>query len=729
MKKLLISTLFILSFSFLNATERITSFDVDMTVAKDGSAKVTENISVISEHNNIKRGIYRDIPVNSHSQISPLSLSMDGQIAPFFTEKKDNNLRINFGNDDFISEGPHSYSLTYSVSRAAKPFRKYDEVYWNVTGNYWQFPIDEASFKLILPEGANPIESKISLYTGAAGSKASDAQKGEGLYFKTTRPLEAGEGFTVAVPWQKGIITFPPIPLWQNPEIMIPLVVVILIVYFFLTWTKYGRDPQARVVRLYKPPEGISPAFARYLSGMGYDSKIFTVTLVSLTLKGAVKITQEEKSSFLGGKEYVIRTCELPQNVSLSEEENLMYESLQAQEMLPQNANGFVINQKNRDKLFALNNALTENLKKQENKQYFKRNWGFVIPVFLIMLLFCYLSLIFMTVTIFCSFIALIAASKKGRPLLIVMACIFLFGIYMSSAQLMKSVDALQLMFAGGAVFMVIYISAYIYLIKAYTVFGRGIMDQIDGFKEYLSTAEKYRMEISDPTDAQQLFCDYYAYASAFDVESKWTKYFETALGKSMVEEGMRARGLSSGAFAGGVANFSNSVNSAFAMSGGSGSGGGGGGGRGAGAPPPTDSHDKETEGLFSNARKFENVKGIGDVFAGTVPGEDPFDGHAEGFRHATRGGVVHPDAGDHSFCAENVEGVIAAGGGGFAGVAAMTETLLDEVTDLEFFGIFDIAADDSAEADRRVGQPFDRGPQSVTVPGLVGHLPFEPGV
>ena len=140
MKKILLF-LFLFCFPFvLSAQERILFFDARAYVNLDGSVSITENITVNVEHKEIRRGIYRDIPLNA-GEIVVENLKMDGYSHPYFEENINGGLRINFGDDRMISRGTHTYSLSYTVSDAVKPFSKYDEVYWNVTGNDWIWPI------------------------------------------------------------------------------------------------------------------------------------------------------------------------------------------------------------------------------------------------------------------------------------------------------------------------------------------------------------------------------------------------------------------------------------------------------------------------------------------------------------------------------------------------------------------------------------------------------------
>ncbi|MBQ2312993.1 MAG: DUF2207 domain-containing protein, partial [Elusimicrobiaceae bacterium] len=107
--------------------EKIYLFDAKITVQQNGEIQVTEDITLNAQHIKIRRGIVRDLPNSIAEHAHNISLTMDGEKHPFFTETHDGSLFINFGNDDYISKGKHTYSLTYSYVGAINFFQDYDE--------------------------------------------------------------------------------------------------------------------------------------------------------------------------------------------------------------------------------------------------------------------------------------------------------------------------------------------------------------------------------------------------------------------------------------------------------------------------------------------------------------------------------------------------------------------------------------------------------------------------
>jgi uncharacterized membrane protein len=143
--------------------------------------------------------------------------------------------------------------------------------------------------------------------------------------------------------------------------------------------------------------------------------------------------------------------------------------------------------------------------------------------------------------------------------------------------------------------------AVFFHLLKAPTLKGRQVMDQIEGFTMYLSVAEKERLEILHPPEkTPELFEKYLPYALALDVENEWSEQFADVLARAQVDgqsysptwyrgsswDGFRASRFADtlgGAFAGAIASASSPPGSSSGSGGGGSSGGGGGGGGGSG--------------------------------------------------------------------------------------------------------------------------------------------------
>ena len=66
----------------------------------------------------------------------------DGRPEPYHFERYSDFLRIYAGDEDvFLDVGSYTYVLTYETDRQIRWFDDKPEIFWNVTGNDWIFPI------------------------------------------------------------------------------------------------------------------------------------------------------------------------------------------------------------------------------------------------------------------------------------------------------------------------------------------------------------------------------------------------------------------------------------------------------------------------------------------------------------------------------------------------------------------------------------------------------------
>ena len=143
-----------------NESERILSFHADVTVNADATLLVRETIRVYVLGENIKHGIYRDFPTNyKASWVTRFTTTfemrealLDGVTVPYRQEAQSNGVRTYLGDPDtFVSRGEHTYTLTYQTRNQLAYWDEHDELYWNVTGNGWSFPIESAEARVHLP--------------------------------------------------------------------------------------------------------------------------------------------------------------------------------------------------------------------------------------------------------------------------------------------------------------------------------------------------------------------------------------------------------------------------------------------------------------------------------------------------------------------------------------------------------------------------------------------------
>jgi uncharacterized membrane protein YgcG len=547
------------------ADERILSFHSDVTVLGDGVIEVTETIQVRSEGQQIRLGIYRDFPVDYEDRLgnryrvthTALSVLRNDRPEAFHSRKSDRDIRTYFGHSDrFIEPGIHTYVFRYRANRLLGFFDEHDELYWNVTGNRWLFPIDKASatirFDFDVPRNRLIVEA----YTGPLGSRAQEYSRrldeAGAIHFAANSSLPASHGLTVVVGWPKGLVTEPTSAqrlgwlLSDNKNLLIALAgLILLFAYYIPVWRKHGKDPEEGViVTRYEPPKGFSPASLRYIRQMYYDDKVMTAAIVNLAVKGYLRIKRKGDTHSVS---------KLPSDTSrppMAAGERELYETLFSEDEV------VTLKQFNHELLGEVRSAHKESLKNDYNEKYFRTNGALnIIPALIVLA---------------CTGLAL--ATSDGPNLLVI--------------------------FVIAAMFIVMIFFAII--MKRPTLRGQQLLDEMLGFKDYLEIAEKDELNLRNPPEkTPQLFESLLPFALAMGVDQEWSERFSEVLESIREPNGdtyspswydgkwnssdlsKSTSGLSSGLSSAVSASVSPPGSSSGGGGGGSSGGGGGGGGGG----------------------------------------------------------------------------------------------------------------------------------------------------
>lgn len=196
--------------------ERILRYVSDIVVQRNGDLDVTETVTVLTELEQIRRGIYRNLvtdftnasgaPMGAGIQV--ISVTRNNKPENFVIEAVDKGIRIRIGNADvMLTKGEHTYVVRYRATKFVDFHESFDELIWPAVGN-WAFQIDVAEARVTLPDGAE-IKERYSL-TGESGSDTTNAkiieESRNRVVWRTAGPLRKSEHLTVSVAWQKGIV-------------------------------------------------------------------------------------------------------------------------------------------------------------------------------------------------------------------------------------------------------------------------------------------------------------------------------------------------------------------------------------------------------------------------------------------------------------------------------------------------------------------------------------------
>ena len=606
------------------AAEIIYSFHSDIDIRVNGDIYVTENIIVNAEERSIKRGIYRDFPTtytdargrSIHVGFEVLSVSRDGDPEDFHIEDRSNGKRLYIGQSNvLLSSGQYDYQIAYLTTRQIGFFDDFDEFYWNVTGNGWSFPILEATARITLPDTVT--EFQLNGYTGPQGSTEQNLRFGRmsenQFYFETTKPLNQREGMTIVVGWPKGIVMQPDAAqrrAWfikDNLHVIIALGgALVLLLYYWVIWARIGRDPASGIiVPRYESPDGYSPASMRFVSNMGYDKKCFTTAIINLAVKGALQINDDSGATFS------LDRLDEP-TVKLAAGEAAVLRQLFKSD------SSVVITQSQHSLLSNAIDKHESSLKRDFEKKYFVTNRWYLLPGILLSLITIALMLknmpseqtlistivfaVFVSIPTFMliiSFRRLIRGGIRGKihfGVNLIGILVFIVFIANSGAALENLVIGVSWTAIGGILLMLLMNYFFHNWLKAPTLAGRKLLDQIEGFKHYLEVAEQDELALTDqPTFSADLYEKYLPYAIALNLENAWTAKLNRAIKSGLVERdyrqpawyhGHRHHGNHfsdslSNSFNSAISSSSVAPGSSSGSSGGSSGGGGGGGGGG----------------------------------------------------------------------------------------------------------------------------------------------------
>jgi uncharacterized membrane protein len=91
----------------------------------------------------------------------------------------------------FLNPGVYTYTIHYLTDNQLSFYNDYDELYWNINGNYWDFQIDSLSATIHLPDSAEVVQ--YHAYTGFYGESSSNYEakfiNNNQVFIKATTPF------------------------------------------------------------------------------------------------------------------------------------------------------------------------------------------------------------------------------------------------------------------------------------------------------------------------------------------------------------------------------------------------------------------------------------------------------------------------------------------------------------------------------------------------------------
>jgi hypothetical protein len=539
--------------------EFINSFVSDIVVRKDATITVTETIEYVFTEE--RHGILREIPLlHGEESSDPLKeriieidltgVTMDGEEVPYELESTDDMFVVRIGDPGATIKGKHTYALSYAVSGGLSyPVGEGTELYWNVTGNEWQVPINFVEARIRDIDGV--FRTNRSCYSGELGEGNSCLTEvaPDGLVTFRTKELFPYEGMTIAQALNPTAVVRDVRERIKTELIAIPLLVLgFLYGVYRLYRYKTAHKIDAPIIPEYEPYPDMKPMYSGFLMDGRLDPRDITACIVYLAEQGYLKIRKTEKKVLFLFEvdEYAIELLKLPdENISSFESRifGLIFKD-------PLTVGTTVsLSELKRDRVEGREN-FKEFTALQSDLRYDLVRLGFHERM-------SWLS-IGQTVGIVCAVWAALYVLLVGE----VNGGLFVVGIGIA-----------------------IVLGVFLYERRTSDAYER--INYLKGFKLFLATTERDRYLFHNaPEKNPEQFMEYLPYAIAFGVEKEWAKVFEGITipnpgwydGGSATSFNAANLSTSLGAFSTAFAASSGASASSGGGSSGGGTGGGGGG-------------------------------------------------------------------------------------------------------------------------------------------------------
>lgn len=542
-----IFTFFLFSLNCYANDYDITKYDVEIVVDEHNKYSIKENIDTY--FNVSKHGIVRRIPLYNNiirqdgtRERNRVLISNVHVNEEFASSRENNNYVLKIGSADKTINGKHSYTISYDYDIGLDKNNKYDELYFNIIGTNWDTDISNVTFKITMPKEFDA--SKLGFSYGEYGESNTDNISydvdGNVITGSFDGTLLAGEGLNVRLELPEGYFIRKSVSssLLECWYYIIPILGVL---FSYLIWKKYGKDDQVVDIVSFYPPENMNSLDVAFAKKGSVNSNDAVSLLVYLASKGYIKIVEDKKSK---SRFTIQKVKEYDGN---NKEEELFFRGL-----FKKVWDSISSDELNESFYLTINSILTKKNSTANRKEIFNNkssNKRYIL--FLFMLITSSLSTIIPALgyklsdvifsIIICNLIGIVAliivgiiydnnCTKKGLNSALGFAFFFVLALAVANFTIIGFeyiyYDTVYLI--GFILCMVCtYLIYFFYLIVTKrTEYGNKVLGEVNGFKKFLETAEKDKLE-SLVHDDPSYFYNILPYAYVLGVSDAWIKQFE----------------------------------------------------------------------------------------------------------------------------------------------------------------------------------------------------------
>lgn len=547
-------------------------YDVNIKVNEDNTFDVIETITAYFKKP--KHGIFRTIPLTNkitrldgskstnRARITNLSVNSKYKVS-----RENGNYKVQIGDANKTLTGEQNYVIKYTYNLGKDKIKDYDELYYNIIGSEWDTAIGNITFTITMPKDFD--SSKLGFSSGSTGSTDNSNIKytvsNNVISGKYNNILGKNEALTVRCELPDGYFS-------KAKDIIDPIIYIefiipllFLLISFYL-WCKFGKDDKVIETVEFYPPDGFNSLEIGFLYKGYADNKDITSLLIYLANKGYIKITESQrKSLFSKYKDFKITKLKEYDGNNINEklflkglflkQSSIISLFLDKYEATSEDTLNEVTSSDLYDNFYITMNKISSNIDNKENKYKIYEKSASRKKIFIILMIIVTYLLITIPPIILFGQIEIIPFAIIFPIIGFTVLCISVFG---KTGSVTKTANNIYtkifgliwgLGFGGGPWLALVlplllqdtnYLTVYIIglicilgmllclkLLPKRTKYGNEILGKIRGFKNFLETVEKDKLEAlveEHPT----YFYDILPYTYVLGISDKWIKKFES---------------------------------------------------------------------------------------------------------------------------------------------------------------------------------------------------------
>ena len=552
----------------------VNSYNVNIVVHSNNTFDITENIGVY--FNVPRHGIFRELPLRneivrldgtkSKNRVVISNIEANEQ---YTTYNESGNKVIKIGDPNRKLRGAKNYSVRYKYNIGKDTGKGYDEFYFNLIGE-WDTTITNISFTINMPDSFDKDKLGFS-YREKGSTESRDVSyvvNGNTIIGNYEGTLNPNESLTVRLELPEGyfVNTSSNFDFMMLAALILP---VIFVLYCFFVWKKYGKNGEVIETVEFYPPKGFNSAEVGFLYKGSVEDKDAVSLLIYLANEGYLKIAETDKKSLLSKTTKGFKIIKVKDYDGNNENEKIFLKGLfgkaptltfaKIEEAVKNNSLQGISNSGEslpevsdtdlHNKFYTTLAAIKANLSSEENKaKIFEKSptgkifLGIVMAVVIFVLITAKpiletqdaTMLVFALLFPGIGFSVLITTLVNIRKIPgVVIFFLIIWGLgfgavpwcFMVLPALLTEPIYWLTYLVGVA--CIVGIIVFLKLIPKRTPYGNEMLGKIRGFKNFLETAEKGRLE-ELVADEPEYFYNILPYTYVLGVSDKWIKKFES---------------------------------------------------------------------------------------------------------------------------------------------------------------------------------------------------------